>query len=65
LADESVQPDGIDLNYLDLRVEETFFRMLRTGSTRGAWRTVGADTCGITRAVSAADSAMPWARIPA
>jgi 4,5-dihydroxyphthalate decarboxylase len=28
LADESVQPDGIDLNYLDLPVEETFFRML-------------------------------------
>src|ERR1700722_18278158 len=29
LADRSVQPDGIDLNYLDLPVEETFFRMLR------------------------------------
>jgi 4,5-dihydroxyphthalate decarboxylase len=29
LADGSVQPDGIDLNYLDLPVEETFFRMLR------------------------------------
>src|SRR5215211_7767638 len=27
--DGSVQPDGIDLNYLDLAVEETFFRMLR------------------------------------
>ena len=24
-----MQPDGIDLNYLDLPVEETFFRMLR------------------------------------
>ena len=30
LADGSVQPDGIDLNYLDLPVEETFFRMLRS-----------------------------------
>jgi 4,5-dihydroxyphthalate decarboxylase len=29
LADGSVQPDGIDLNYLSLPVEETFFRMLR------------------------------------
>ena len=29
LADGSVQPDGIDLNYLDLPVEETFFRMIR------------------------------------
>ena len=27
--DGSVQPDGIELNYLDLPVEETFFRMLR------------------------------------
>jgi 4,5-dihydroxyphthalate decarboxylase len=29
LADGSVAPDGIDLNYLALPVEETFFRMLR------------------------------------
>lgn len=29
LADGSVRPDGIDLNYLDMPVEETFFRMLR------------------------------------
>ena len=27
--DGRVQPDGIDLNYLNLPVEETFFRMLR------------------------------------
>lgn len=27
--DESVQPDGIDLTYLAMPVEETFFRMLR------------------------------------
>jgi 4,5-dihydroxyphthalate decarboxylase len=27
--DGSVQPDGIDLVYLNLSVEETFFRMLR------------------------------------
>ena len=27
--DASVQPDGIDLNYLNMPVEETFFRMLR------------------------------------
>jgi 4,5-dihydroxyphthalate decarboxylase len=29
LMDGTVQPDGIDLNYLNLPVEETFFRMLR------------------------------------
>jgi 4,5-dihydroxyphthalate decarboxylase len=29
LADGRVQPDGVDLNYLSLPVEETFFRMLR------------------------------------
>jgi 4,5-dihydroxyphthalate decarboxylase len=29
LSDERVQPDGIDLTYLNLPVEETFFRMLR------------------------------------
>ena len=29
LADGSVVADGIDLNYLDMPVEETFFRMLR------------------------------------
>ena len=29
LMDGSVQPDGIDLNYLNLPVEETFFRMAR------------------------------------
>ena len=29
LADGSITPDGIDLNYLNLPVEETFFRMLR------------------------------------
>src|SRR6188474_1891790 len=29
LADGRVQPEGIDINFLDLQVEETFFRMLR------------------------------------
>ena len=29
LQDGSVRPDGIDLNYLDMPVEETFFRMVR------------------------------------
>ncbi len=29
LMDGRVDPDGIDLNYLDLPVEETFFRMIR------------------------------------
>jgi 4,5-dihydroxyphthalate decarboxylase len=29
LADGAVQPDGIELNYLNLPVEETFFRMMR------------------------------------
>ena len=29
LMDGTIRPDGIDLNYLNLPVEETFFRMLR------------------------------------
>ena len=29
LLEDRVQPDGIDLNYLTIPVEETFFRMLR------------------------------------
>ena len=29
LADGTVRPEGIDLEYLGLDVEETFFRMLR------------------------------------
>lgn len=29
LMDGTIQPDGIDLNYLSMPVEETFFRMLR------------------------------------
>lgn len=29
LMDGTVQPDGIDLNYLNMPVEETFFRMVR------------------------------------
>ena len=29
LADGSVPVDGVELNYLNLHVEETFFRMLR------------------------------------
>ena len=29
IQDGSVKPDGIDINYLDLPVEETFFRMAR------------------------------------
>jgi 4,5-dihydroxyphthalate decarboxylase len=29
LADGSIRPEGIDLNYVELHVEETFFRMLR------------------------------------
>ena len=29
LQDGRIQPDGIDLTYLNMPVEETFFRMLR------------------------------------
>ena len=29
LLEETVRPDGIDLTYLNMPVEETFFRMLR------------------------------------
>ena len=33
LANGQVQPDGIDLNFLTLPVEETFFRMARHRAT--------------------------------
>ncbi len=29
IADGSIKPDGIEINYLDMPVEETFFRMIR------------------------------------
>jgi len=38
---------------------------LPSAAQRIACRTPGADTCGIMRAVSAAESAVPWAKIPA
>src|SRR5262249_51813267 len=31
ILEECVRPEGIDLNYVNLPVEETFFRMLRYG----------------------------------
>ena len=33
LARGDIAPEGIDLTYLALPVEETFFRMTRTGSS--------------------------------
>lgn len=33
LMDGSVQPEGIDLNFLNLPVEETFFRHCATASS--------------------------------
>jgi len=36
-----------------------------SAAQRIAWRTAGAASCGIMRAVSAADSAVPWPRMPA
>jgi 4,5-dihydroxyphthalate decarboxylase len=48
LADGSVQPDGIDLVYLDMPVEETFFRMLRTPRVRRL-RDVAVVVCRVAR----------------
>ncbi|MDB5698277.1 MAG: transporter substrate-binding protein, partial [Alphaproteobacteria bacterium] len=31
IADGRIRPEGVDLNYMNLPVEETFFRMLRYG----------------------------------
>jgi 4,5-dihydroxyphthalate decarboxylase len=58
LQDGRVTPDGIDLNYLDMPVEETFFRMLRYREF---------DACELSLSsycVSAARPAAPFIAIP-
>ena len=41
LQDGSVQVEGVDLTYLPLRVEETFWRMLRYGEFDAAELSMG------------------------
>jgi len=49
LADGRVQPDGIDLNYLSLPVEETFFRMLRYREFDAAEMSLSSYTVSLSR----------------
>jgi 4,5-dihydroxyphthalate decarboxylase len=58
LADGSVRAEGIDLNYLDLHVEETFFRMLRNREFDVAEMSLSS------YAVSAARDSPPFVAIP-
>jgi len=50
LADGTVKPDGIDLNYLNLPVEETFFRMLRNREFEAAEMSLSSYAVSLTRA---------------
>src|ERR1700739_3848120 len=52
LADGSVQPEGIDLNYLNLHVEETFFRMLRHREFDAAEMSLSSYSLSVARADS-------------
>jgi len=52
IADGSVQPEGIDLNYLGLEVEETFFRMLRYREFHAAEMSLSSYTVSLDRAGS-------------
>jgi len=58
LADGSVQPDGIDLNLINLHVEETFFRMLRHREFDAAEMSLSSYT------VTAARPGSPFIAIP-
>lgn len=58
LADGSVRAEGIDLNYLDMHVEETFFRMLRNREFDVAEMSLSS------YAVSAARDSPPFIAIP-
>jgi 4,5-dihydroxyphthalate decarboxylase len=50
LMDGSVQPDGIDLNYLNMPVEETFFRMLRHQEFEAAELSLSSYTVSMSKA---------------
>ena len=58
LMDGSVQPDGIDLNYLNMPVEETFFRMLRHQEIDVAEMSLSSYTVSLSR------EARPFVAIP-
>ena len=61
LADGTVRPDGVDLTYLSLPVEETFFRMLRHREFDAAEMSLGS----YATAVAAAPDAGGLIAIPA
>jgi 4,5-dihydroxyphthalate decarboxylase len=50
LMDGSVKPDGIDLNYLNMPVEETFFRMLRHQEFEAAELSLSSYTVSMSKA---------------
>jgi 4,5-dihydroxyphthalate decarboxylase len=49
IADGRIQPEGIDLNYMNLPVEETFFRMLRYGEFDVAEMSLSSYTVSLSR----------------
>ncbi|MSQ71818.1 MAG: ABC transporter substrate-binding protein [Betaproteobacteria bacterium] len=49
LAEGRVKPDGIDLNYLNLPVEETFFRMLRNREFEAAEMSLSSYSVSLSR----------------
>jgi 4,5-dihydroxyphthalate decarboxylase len=49
LADGRVRPEGIDLNYLNLHVEETFYRMLRHREFDAAEMSLSSYTMSLSR----------------
>jgi len=50
LADGTVRPDGIDLTYLSLPVEETFFRMMRSREFDASEMSLSSYTASLTAA---------------
>ncbi|WP_332812694.1 ABC transporter substrate-binding protein [Sphingomonas sp.] len=49
IADGRIRPEGIDLNYMNLPVEETFFRMLRYGEFDVAEMSLSSYTVSLSR----------------
>lgn len=49
IADGRISPEGIDLNYMNLPVEETFFRMLRYGEFDVAEMSLSSYTVSLSR----------------
>lgn len=62
LADGSVQPAGVDLTYLNLPVEETFFRMLRHREFEAAEMSLSSYVTGL--GAAAHEGGGPFVAIP-